>query len=140
MNFHHLGWGEKVNPLIFPIPDDHNRNASSNSHNRLVKSRGQDGRLLHTLPHTSLQMPPERDRKVVFPLHIRVCGAGIGEIETTEEVSGDEIEFRIGEIDADTRSRAFRKRHESAFQFFLIGGCDVEPALWAEGLRICEGV
>ena len=81
-------------------------------------------------------MAPERYRKGILPLHIRVRGAGIAKIETTEEIGGDEVEFRISEIDPDARSRAFRKRHEFALEFFLIGGCDVEPALWAEGLGI----
>ena len=85
-------------------------------------------------------MPLERDHKGILPFHIRVRGPGIGEIETTEEVSGDEVEFRVGEIDADARSRAFRKRHEVTLQFLLIGGCDVEPALWAEGFGVCEDV
>ena len=60
-------------------------------------------------------MPPERNRKRIFPLHIRLGRAGIAEIEAAEEVSGDEVEFRVGEIDADASSRTFRERHEFSF-------------------------
>ena len=85
-------------------------------------------------------MPLTRYRESIFPFHIRVRRAGIEKVETTEDVSGDEVEFCIGEIDADASSRAFRKWHEFVLQSLLIIGCNFEPALGPERLGIHEGL
>lgn len=85
-------------------------------------------------------MPLRHRRQAVLPLHIRVRGAGVGNVETTVEVRDDEVEFGVGEIDADARPRALGKRHEFGVHLARSAGGRGEPALGTEGLGVGEGV
>lgn len=51
-------------------------------------------------------MPLGHRHEVVIPLHIRVRGTPVRNLETTIEVREDEVELRVGEIDADAHARA----------------------------------
>lgn len=96
---------------------------------------------VRTLPQHNFQIPPGNRREAVNPLHILVRSARILNLESTEEMGDEEVEFCISKIDADTRPRAPGKGNESTLHFLLVtvGGIG-KPALGLECLRIFEGV
>lgn len=84
-------------------------------------------------------MPPRHRHEAVIPPHIRLRGAAVRHVEPTEEVRGDEVQFRPGEIAARARPRAPRKGHEFRLHRFPRFGVG-EPARGLECLRVREGV
>lgn len=130
-----------VNAIPITESITHTPNASSGPHvvdssSKLVSM----GWLLHTLPHHNLQMPLRHRYEAIIPLHIRLRGPTVRNVEATEEVCGDEVQFRVGEIDARTRPRAPRKGHEFPLHFpRSAGGAVCEPALGLECLGVLEG-
>ena len=51
-------------------------------------------------------MAPHDGWEAVIPYHVRGRRAGVGNVEPTHDVREDEVEFRVGEIDANARPRA----------------------------------
>ena len=105
-----------------------------------MEQRGNSIRSVGTLPQHDLQMPLGHRHKAVIPLHVRVRGTPVRNLETTIEVREDEVELCVREIDADAHARAPREGQEFILHFPRVAGGICEPAFGPERLGVFEGV
>lgn len=82
-------------------------------------------------------MPPRQCNEAVIPHHIRGRRARIRDVEATEQMGDGEVEFGVGDMHADARPRAPRKRREFALH---LARDVVQPALGPEDFGVVKDV
>ena len=76
----------------------------------------------------------------IIPLHIPIRSPIIQNLETTKQVRDHEVQFRVRDINPNTRPRASRERDELILHFPQVAGGICQPALRPECIGIVKGM